>query len=239
MITSTKVSVIIPCYNYDKYLVDCISSVIRQKLDPMISLEIIIVDDCSTDKTFELATEIAKRVENVKVIHNETNMKLPATRNIGIKQSTGRCIVCLDADYMLPPDYIQSCFNFIISNNLDIVYTDSYCFGITERKFTWPDYDVERLKKNNFIHGASMFRRIVWEHINGYDESFVLGSEDYDFWLMAAKKGFKFGKCSYTHLMYRRTNESMIEMITSKNKELVKEQLKKKHGDFYKEDHNS
>ena len=233
MITSTKVSIIIPCYNYDKYLVEVVNSILLQKVNPEVILETIIVDDCSTDKSLLIAQEIAKRFESVKVIHNEVNKKLPATRNIGIKSSNGRYIVCLDADDKVPHNYIQANFNNLSSRNLDISYTDLQCFGDSNKTFAWPEFDLMKLRKSNYIHSSSMFKRTVWEQVGGFDERFILGSEDYDFWLMAVKKGFKIGKCNDTLLWYRRTEQSMIETITSKNREIVRAQLKKKHGNFY------
>lgn len=81
LITASIVSVIIPCYNYDKYLVEAVNSILLQKVKPEVILETIIVDDCSTDKSLLIAQEIAKRFESVKVIHNEVNKKLTYLSN--------------------------------------------------------------------------------------------------------------------------------------------------------------
>jgi len=103
IITSTKVSIVIPCYNYDKYLVEAVNSILLQKVKPEVILETIIVDDCSTDKSLLIAQEIAKRFESVKVIHNEVNKKLPASMGLPVIATDVGCIrMLLDKDYIVP-----------------------------------------------------------------------------------------------------------------------------------------
>lgn len=229
-----KVSIIIPCYNHDKYLVDSVGSALSQEVNPNISIEIIIVDDCSTDKTYELASEIAKRFTNVKVIKNDVNKHLSYSRNIGIKNSTGEYIVCLDADDKLPKNYIQANLDNIIYNKVDVSYSNSQCFGFSDKLYNWPPYNIERLRKSNFIHCSAMFKKTVWDIVNGYDEKFLMGAEDYDFWLSAAQKGLKFRKCDETFLWYR-IHKGMHDTVSTKNKKKIKRQLKKKYGNFYLE----
>ena len=116
-----------------------------------------------------------------------------------------------------------------IKEGFDISYSDSQCFGAINKRFNWPEYNIELLRKSNFIHSASMFKKIVWETVGGFDESFIYGSEDYDFWLMCADKEFKFKKCKETYLLYRRTYESMIDTITCKHLQSIKEKIENKH----------
>jgi len=224
-------SIIIPCYNYGKYLEECVKSVINNVTD--LDIEIIIVDDASTDNSFEIAKKLEQTFNFCKVIKNDINKKLPYTRNKGIKNSNGNYIICLDADDLIPDNYIQENIK-IIDNGVDISYSDSQCFGTINKRFNWPNFNIEILRQNNFIHCAAMYRREVWEKVGGYDESFIYGSEDYDFWLRAAKLGFNFKKCEKTHLLYRRTNETMIDSVSHLHVNEIKEQLKIKHKEFYK-----
>ena len=92
-------SVIIPVYNVENYLNDCVQSVIEQNLT---RIEIILINDCSTDKSGELCDSLAKKHQNLKVIHNKKNQGVSNSRNDGIKTAHGQYIVFLDSDdYLL------------------------------------------------------------------------------------------------------------------------------------------
>jgi len=220
-------SIIIPCYNYGEYLEECVNSIINNNTS--LDIEIIIIDDCSTDNSFDVAKVIAKNLKNCSIYRNPVNKKLPITRNIGMALSKGDYIICLDADDLIPENYIQLNYE-TLKEGYDISYSDSQCFGVINKRFNWPDFDAELLKKSNFIHCASMFKRHVLEIVGGFDESFVYGSEDYDFWLMCLDRGFKFKKCKETYLLYRRTYKSMIDKVSKYHVKEIKEKLKTKHG---------
>ena len=85
-----KVSIIIPVYNNSKYLRDCLNSVLKQTLD---NIEIITIDDCSTDDSFDILKEYqSKYQEKLKIIRNNKNMGVGYTRNLGISLSSGKYI---------------------------------------------------------------------------------------------------------------------------------------------------
>lgn len=116
------VSIIIPCYNYGKYLEECVKSVINNTTE--VEYEIIIVDDASKDNSFLIAKGLEQTIKNCKVIHNIENKKMSATRNVGIKLAKGDLIICLDADDLIPENYIEANYN-IIKDGYDISYNDS------------------------------------------------------------------------------------------------------------------
>ena len=89
------ISVIIPVYNVEKYLRQCLNSVINQTYQ---NLEIICVNDASTDSSGEILKEYAQKDSRIKIIENEENLGLGLTRNVGIKAATGDYVHCLDAD---------------------------------------------------------------------------------------------------------------------------------------------
>jgi len=227
---SNLVSIIIPCYNYGKYLEECVKSVINNITD--IAYEIIIVDDASTDNSLVIAKGLEQTIKNCKVIHNETNKKAAYSRNLGIKNSIGDYIICLDADDKLPSNYIQENLKNIIDNNVDISYNNINCFELSNKIWNWNEFNKEELRRFNYIHVTSMFKRKIWETLNGYDESFVYGLSDYDFWLRAFKSEFKFKKCNETFLWYRIHGKSNTDLVTNKYRELIREKLREKHGNF-------
>lgn len=97
---SIKTSVIIPIYNTEKYLKECIESVITQTQK---EIEIILVDDCSTDQSRKIIEEYTKKYSFVKAIYQEVNLKQGTARNVGVKAALGEYIYFLDSD-----DYISN-----------------------------------------------------------------------------------------------------------------------------------
>lgn len=99
-----KISVIVPAYNVEKYIKECVGSIIDQSYK---NIEIIIVDDGSTDKTGIICDKIAKTDDRIKVIH-QNNQGLSVARNNGIKAASGDFISLVDGDDIVEDDFLQS-----------------------------------------------------------------------------------------------------------------------------------
>ena len=110
------ISVIVPVYNVDKYLDKCIKSIINQTYK---NLEIILVDDGSSDKCPKMCDDWAKKDNRIKVIHKK-NGGVSSARNIGIKESKGEYITFVDSDDWLEKDFIIKLYEVIIKNDSDI-----------------------------------------------------------------------------------------------------------------------
>lgn len=113
---SAKVSVIIPIYNSRKFLPMCIDSVINQSYD---NIEIILIDDGSTDGSLDLCKEYACRDKRIKFFHQD-NRGVSAARNIGLDQMTGEFFAFLDSDDELKYNAIEFLLNDILSYNADM-----------------------------------------------------------------------------------------------------------------------
>ena len=90
-----KVSIIIPIYNVEQYLAQCLDSVINQTYK---NIEIICVNDCSTDNTAQVISEYGKFHQNLRLINHETNRRQGGARNTGVKVAEGDYILYIDAD---------------------------------------------------------------------------------------------------------------------------------------------
>ena len=112
-----SVSVIIPVYNVEKYIEDCLNSVINQDLE---SIEIICVNDGSTDNSQEILEKYLNKVKNMKMI-NQENKGLPDARNTGLKYATGKFVYFLDSDDMLKKNSLKDMYEFANCNNLYIL----------------------------------------------------------------------------------------------------------------------
>ena len=107
-------SIIIPVYNSEKYLVQCIQSILNQKYT---NLEIILIDDCSTDESIKISRSFAKKCKNIKIICNKKNEGVSACRNKGIKNATGKYIIFLDSDDYFLNNSLKKLANLIKKNN--------------------------------------------------------------------------------------------------------------------------
>ena len=123
-----KVSVIVPIYNVAKYLRDCLESLARQEF---CGLQVIMVDDASTDESNVIATEYTDKYKNFTLVKHENNRGLSAARNTGLLHANGKYILFLDSDDYLADDALKRLYNVSEENELDVLKFD-YCANIDE-----------------------------------------------------------------------------------------------------------
>lgn len=157
-----KVSVIIPVYNAEKYLKKCIDSVLSQTLK---EIEIILVDDGSTDNSINILDEYDKNFKNIKVIHQQNSGPAKA-RNVGIENATGKYIGFVDSDDYLSNDMYETLYNIATQNNIDIVTGDYFTVNAgnqtTSSHFKMPSNQIiYKDEIHNLITHANE-SRILW-----------------------------------------------------------------------------
>ena len=113
-----KVSVIIPVYNVEKYLHQCLDSVANQTLK---DIEIICVNDCSKDNSLDILNEYAKKDSRIKIINFEENKGPGVARNAALDIAQGEYIMFLDPDDWYELNACETAYNQIVENNNDIV----------------------------------------------------------------------------------------------------------------------
>lgn len=114
----SKVSVVVPVYNVEKYLDRCLNSIVNQTYH---NLEIILVDDGSPDRCPEMCEEWAKKDNRIKMIHKE-NAGLGMARNTGIENATGDYILFVDSDDFIELNTVEQAYKLAIKEKADIVY---------------------------------------------------------------------------------------------------------------------
>ena len=114
---SPKVSVVIPVYNVENYLRQCLDSVIHQTLA---DIEILLVDDGSTDKSGLICDEYSKRDIRIRVIH-KTNEGLSSARNVGIDESTAPFLMFIDSDDWVEPDFCEKPYRAAVKHDADLI----------------------------------------------------------------------------------------------------------------------
>lgn len=164
--TKTKplVSIIVPIYNTAKHLPACLDSILAQTYQ---NLEIILINDGSTDHSASIAKSYTEKDPRIKFI-NQTNQGLSATRNVGIKKSTGDYITFIDSDDAIEPQMIESMINALQTNKADIAvcsfkefYNNGKIVHFNRQHYPSTVYNTEKalsamLEERGFMVSATM-----------------------------------------------------------------------------------
>ncbi|MDA0207795.1 MAG: glycosyltransferase family A protein [bacterium] len=175
-----KISAIIPTYQHATSLPACIDSLLVQE---GVDLEIIVVDDGSTDST----KKVLEVYENRLTAIHQDNQGSNFARNRGAKSATGDYFIFVDADIVMKPYALKKMLVALTSSTASYAYSGFYFGG---KRFKPLAFDEEQLKSTNFIHTTSLIRA---EDFPGFDES-VRRLQDWDLWLTMLAEG-KTGIC--------------------------------------------
>ncbi len=199
------VSIVIPCYNQAQYLEEAVQSAISQTYT---NIEIIIVNDGSTDESEQIALTLQAQYPQIRLLTQE-NQGLSQARNAAIAAANGTYILPLDADDKLHQKMITQCISVMIKCNMDIIYTDLQQFGEKHDIRHRAAFRNNHLLYENLPPQASLYKKDVWETCDGYKENMNEGYEDWEFWINAYKHGFKFQHHPEVLFYYRIKKESM------------------------------
>lgn len=133
IISTPKVSVIIPVYNTELYLREALDSICNQSLK---ELEIIIINDGSTDNSQQIIDEYAKKDSRI-ITHRQPNQGQGVARNVGFSISNGKYIYYMDSDDILSKDTLEECYSICEKNQLDFILFDAESFGNNNKGFNY------------------------------------------------------------------------------------------------------
>lgn len=220
MMSKQLVNIIIPLYNQSEYIVDCIDSILAQSFKDWTAT---IINDCSTDRSGEIADKLAKVDKRISVIHHAKNMGLSATRNTGIAAARTEFVLPLDADDMISIHCVEKMLDAIRENKGDIIYSNIMQFGHSPGPIVMPDYDYDKEKIANQMVCCSMFRKKDWERVGGYDEEMKSGFEDWMYFLKLGHIGLKGYRIPELLFFYRTKKESMLTHAMAKKDKIIKQ----------------
>ena len=182
--TPPEISVIIPEYNYGRYLQEAVESVLAQTFQ---SFEIIVVDDASTDGSAAVAAKFANPWQAVRVLQHKQNAGTAATLNSGIKAARGKYIYILSADDKLKPWTLERMYQAQLKNPHGFIYGNVTFFtGAQETVMKVRGYDFDELLYKNHVPANILYPKGAWEEVGGYPVIMNDGRED---WAMAIALG--------------------------------------------------
>lgn len=214
--TPPAVSVIVPCYNYGRYLPDAMASLFGGesslgyvKGQSFQSFEVIIVDDGSTDNTPLIAQDYVDGWNGVRYIR-QSNQGTPGANNTGIKHALGKYVTLLSADDMREPESLRILYEAAIRNPGRVLYDEIQTFhnGVLGKMWPLADYDFDTLLERNMMHAGIFFEKAAWEKVGGYPLRMKWGREDWAFNVALGEQGYCGLKINHPGYLYRREGQN-------------------------------
>lgn len=202
-----EVSIVLPTYNGEQYIRESIESIRNQKFKDW---ELIVVNDCSTDKTRDILLEYQIQDQRIRVLNNIKNMKLPKSLNIGFQSARGKYYTWTSDDNAYDNQALEKMHSFLEKNKdipmvvASMELMDDAGAEMGEKHFT----SVNHMAYSNDIGACFMYRADVANSVGKYDENLFL-VEDYDYWLRVIFKYGRIGKIDERLYRYRMHKNSL------------------------------
>lgn len=157
IINNILISIIIPAYNSEKFIGQCITSILKQDFD---SFEIIAVNDCSNDLTLQILDNFEKQDKRLKIINNVKNMGRSQSRNLGLKNARGKYILFVDSDDWLEPGTLSKLFRCIVDRNADVCIYGLKSYDENSKQYIENKYyDLDKMAKR--VGKGCSFKSII------------------------------------------------------------------------------
>jgi glycosyltransferase involved in cell wall biosynthesis/GT2 family glycosyltransferase len=228
----SRVSVIMPLFNYGQLVEEALESVRQQTVR---DIDLVVVDDRSTDNSVTVAKrwleKHASEFNMVALLQNRQNSKLGSTRNAAANFADTELYMALDPDNALYPDCLEKCMAALDETGAAFAYPTVDLFGERTGQIGLLEYDPALFPCANYIDAMAMVRKACWIAVGGYSALDPMGWEDYEFWCKMAEKGLFGVRVHQTAARYRTHGVSMLRTITDlpENKRRVLEDLNARH----------
>lgn len=224
-----KISIIIPVYNAEKYIGECLESCVNQSLE---EIEIIVVNDCSPDNSIKIAEKFQKSDSRVRIINHKENKRQGGARNTGVQEALGEYIWFVDSDDYINTFACQALYDYAKKRDLEILQFSSCNFTEKDGKKT---FEINCLNnpwiKNKVLNPSDKNSNLSgcpnvtpWSYIvkNSLVRNFKFREgvyhEDVDFTLKLFSQCNRFETISYTAYYYRTNPESTTNTTLSEKR---------------------
>lgn len=219
-VAAPSVTVLVTLFNYEAYILECLESVTRSQQSGLPSaIEILVIDDCSTDRSFESVNQYLQQTDTaIALVKKAVNTGLADARNVGLKLARAPYVFILDADNRIAPNCLSRLYAEIANSDYASVYgiirkfdnlSDQTIGHLSNRA-----WNVDSLIEDPYIDAMAMFDRQKILSLGSYSTELIqygwFGWEDYDLWLKIAQADYacKFVPEVLSH--YRVHSSSMI-----------------------------
>lgn len=198
--TAPMVSVVIAVYNMEDYLEETLTSVFASDCTDM---EVVIVDDGSTDGSLGLARRLADEHPGRMQVIAQPNAGVCAARNRAVAAARGKYIFPVDADDRIGPTFVRHAVECLERDpELKVVWCHAEFFGARTGAWRLPDFSLRLLARKNMIPASAVYRRSDWERVGGYCKE-IIAREDWEFWISVLKDGGRVERLPEVGLYYR------------------------------------
>lgn len=213
------ISVIITLFNMEKYISECLESVLNQTYT---NLEIIVVNDCSTDNSINIVNEYSKKDNRIIIINNKENLGAGMSRKIGINASKGNYVVLIDADDYITKNYLYDLHQCSIKNDSDIV-----CGSIYQKKLkTYSSKNnITNDEKISFVMNEiltfinnKLIKKRLWDKVEYCERRYIEDATPYYKLIYFSNK---VTTCDSNEYYYYRENENSLTHKSTKEKNLL------------------
>jgi glycosyltransferase involved in cell wall biosynthesis len=223
-IKNDMISIVTTCYNLEDYIENCLASLINQSYK---NLELIVVNDCSTDNSLSIIKKMADKDNRIKIIDNEINLGAGKSRKIGIESAQGDYIMLVDGDDWISENFIKTLYDIALEYDADIV--SGAIDYLWKRKnyneltvFTTEDERINFLQTStlDFINNK-LIKKSLWEKVPYCERRFIEDTFPYHQLIYHANK-----------IVSNEHDESEYYYYTNRNTSLIHSASKEKHGLF-------
>lgn len=219
-----KITVILPVYNAEKHIQKCIDSILHQHIEP---IEIIVVNDCSTDNSLEKLNKYNEHQPTLNIINHQTNMGAGAARNNAIKKARGKYITFIDSDDWFGPNYLNSLYIEAEKTNSDIVFSNSMIVNQNNENKRSDIQGIINKYSNSSVSlidfpnewrptapWMKLYRKeFILKNKLKFLEGIKLGAEDIPFSWISYFRANKISFCENTYYFYNHIPESLDRFV--------------------------
>ena len=253
--TPPKISIIIPIYNVEKYLRECLDSCINQTLK---DIEIVCIDDASPDNSIKIIEEYQAKDSRIKIFRHEINKNLGAARNTGLQAATGEYVWFVDSDDYIDTKACQILYDAIKEFDVDVLCFSALKFFDTNngREFIYDEYCHQGVQINKIYYPKTNWKEICFFNLNVSACMYLtkknaikklnfregVWHEDTDFTPILLTSVDSFCYIPYTAYFYRKNptsimqtpmsqkkSEDLIKILESLGKFIIDNKIKKEH----------
>ena len=230
-----SITVMVTLHNYRDLILSCLDSVKLQTLAP---LDLIIVDDASSDDSASVVSDWLeknhKRFESFQLLQQPRNLGLANARNTGFRHARTEFVFVLDADNLIYPRCLHCLLMALQNCDASFAYCYLEKFGDISGLQNTKPWNAHLLQHGNSIDAMVLLRKSIWEMVGGYAIDMpIMGWEDFDLWFRIAKIGGWGVQVPEVLARYRVSRKSMLQKRTNKKLQTLWAYLQAKHPESF------